>query len=101
LIRPAQDCSRSYGSAITLNRIVALTPTEFREETVARIDPDPDGPYPHGIHTLSFVGESMLVDGKRHEFRWNAAQLNRNFIVQRFLRQRSLRARRNPASASS
>jgi hypothetical protein len=101
LIRPAQDCSRSYGSAITLNRIVALSPTEFHEETVGRIEPDPDGPYPDGIHTLSFVGESVLVDGKRHEFRWNAARLNRNFMIQRHLRKQRLKAQKQSAGSSS
>jgi hypothetical protein len=92
LIRPAQDCSRSYGSAITLNRILELTPTRFREETVASIVPDPSGPYPDGIHTLSFVGNSMLVDGKRHMFRWDATELNRNFQRKRYERQLKLRA---------
>jgi len=101
LIRPAQDCSRSYGGAITLNRIVALTPTEFHEETVGRIEPDPKGPYPDGIHTLSFVGQSVLVDGKRHEFRWNAARLNRNFMIQRYLRKQRLRAQKQSAGSSS
>ncbi len=92
LIRPAQDCSRSYGGAIALNRILELTPTTFREETVARILPDPDGPYPDGIHTLSFVGDSILIDGKRQLFRWNAAALNRNFMRRRYERQARLRA---------
>lgn len=92
LIRPAQDCSRSYGGAIALNRIIELTPLTFREETVARILPNPKGPYPHGIHTLSFVGDSILIDGKRHVFRWNAAALNRNFLQRRHERQAKLRA---------
>jgi hypothetical protein len=92
LIRPAQDCSRSYGGAIALNRVLELTPSTFREEAVARIRPDRHGPYPDGIHTLSFVGDSILVDGKRHVFRWNAAALNRNFLLRRFERQAKLRA---------
>ncbi|HKX11411.1 MAG TPA: hypothetical protein VJN67_24635 [Stellaceae bacterium] len=92
LIRPAQDCSRSYGGAIALNRIIELTPSTFREETVARLLPDPKGPYPDGIHTLSFVGDSILIDGKRHVFRWNAPALNRNFPLRRLERQAKLRA---------
>jgi hypothetical protein len=82
----------SYGSAITLNRILELTPTRFREETVASIVPDPGGPYPDGIHTLSFIGDSMLVDGKRHVLRWDAAELNRSFQKKRCERQLKLRA---------
>ncbi len=92
LIRPAQDCSRSYGGAVTLNRILELTPSSFREETVAQILPDPRGPYPDGLHTLSFVGDSILIDGKRHVFRWNAAALNQNFLRRRYERQARLRA---------
>jgi hypothetical protein len=93
LFRPAQDCSRSYGGAIALNRIVELTPTSFREETVARILPDLSGPYPDGLHTLSFVGDWLLIDGKRHLFRWDAAALNRNFVRRRAERQAKFRAR--------
>ena len=66
LYRPAQDCSRIYGGAVVINHIERLTPTEFLESTVARIDPDPNGPYPKGLHTLSPLGRFTLVDGKRH-----------------------------------
>ena len=97
LIRPAQDCSRSYGGAIALNRIVELTTTTFREETVARIEPDARGPYPHGIHTLSFVGDSLLVDGKRFEFRWNAAALNRRLPMCGHERRLKFRAKAGPS----
>jgi len=99
LIRPAQDCSRSYGCAITLNRILELTPTSFREETIGRIEPDPDGPYPDGIHTLSFVGGSVLIDGKRRVFRWNAAKLNETFIRRRQERRMRLHRNAGPGAA--
>jgi hypothetical protein len=65
LFRPAQDNSRTYGGAVVINRIDLLTPVAFAETTVARLVPDPDGPYPSGIHTMSAVGSSVLVDGKR------------------------------------
>jgi hypothetical protein len=29
------------------------------------IRPDPNGPYPHGLHTLSAVGGKTVVDGNR------------------------------------
>lgn len=67
LYRPAQDCSRVYGGAVVLNRVIRLTPDEFEEEVVARVQPDPAGPCPDGMHTLSAVGDLTLVDGKRHE----------------------------------
>jgi len=68
LYRPAQDCSRTYGEKIVLNRVVRLTPTEFKEEPTALINPDTKGSYPDGIHTLSAVGNVTLIDGKRVRF---------------------------------
>src|SRR6185436_19157488 len=66
LYRPAQDCSRAYGGAIALNRIRVLSATDFVEETVSVLEPDPRGPFPDGLHTLMGVGNITLVDGKRH-----------------------------------
>ena len=40
LYRPAQDCSRTYGGAVVIHRIEALTPEIFREVAVARLDPE-------------------------------------------------------------
>jgi hypothetical protein len=65
LYRPAQDCSLTYGGRIVLNRIVTLTPTQFREEPAGVIESDANGPYPDGVHTLSAVGDITLIDGKR------------------------------------
>lgn len=65
LYRPAQDCSVTYGGAVAINRVLRLTPTEFEEETVALVAPDPQGPYPDGLHTLSALGQETLVDAKR------------------------------------
>jgi hypothetical protein len=39
LIRPGQDCARDYGRAIVFNRIEALSPTEYREAEVDRLEP--------------------------------------------------------------
>ncbi len=66
LYRPAQDCSRCYGGAIVINRIDVLTTEWFHETPMVRIQPDPNGPYPDGTHTLSPLGPNRtLVDGKR------------------------------------
>lgn len=65
LFRPAQDCSSTYGGAVWINRIERLTTTEFREVPVRRLAPNRSGPYPHGLHTLSFAGEATLLDAKR------------------------------------
>ncbi|MGO1000166.1 glucosamine inositolphosphorylceramide transferase family protein [Lysobacter sp. CA196] len=68
LYRPAQDCSDGYGAAIAINRIEVCTPQRYREQVVRRCRPDPRGPNPHGLHTVSSWGERTLVDGKRYVF---------------------------------
>jgi hypothetical protein len=72
LYRPAQDGSRTYGGAVTLNRVLRLTPTEFEEEPVTVVHPDPRGPYGEGVHTMSAAGTVTLVDAKRAVFVWAA-----------------------------
>jgi hypothetical protein len=71
LFRPAQDCSHSYGCALTMNRIIACTTTYYEEETVATLLPNPNGRFPHGLHTFSVVPNGILIDGKRTILDWN------------------------------
>jgi glycosyltransferase involved in cell wall biosynthesis len=66
LYRPAQDCAQTYGAAVVVHRIERLTPTAFEEVEVRRIEPDPHGSCPHGLHTLTVWGGRTLIDGKRH-----------------------------------
>jgi hypothetical protein len=62
--RPAQDCSRRYGYAMTMNRITALSESHFREEVVARIDPTwATGLL--GTHTFNHSEGITLLDGDR------------------------------------
>jgi hypothetical protein len=71
LYRPAQDCSKTYGRRIVLNRVIKLTVSEFEEERAAVVNPDSNGPYPHGLHTISSVLNApnvTLIDGKRIVF---------------------------------
>lgn len=81
LYRPAQDCLHTYGGAVVLNRILALDRTNFAEEPVARMEPDPHGPCPTGLHTLSISGGLCAVDGKADRYRWIAplSTLKRSF----------------------
>lgn len=67
-IRPAQNCAKTYGGSISLNRILRLTPTDFSEEAFAELLPDPNGPFPSGMHTLNGAGKMTLVDGKCRRF---------------------------------
>lgn len=70
LFRPAQDCSRSYGGALVINRVIRLDSKGFVEEETARLEPDPDGPCPDGLHTLCPWRNGSLIDGKRHGRSW-------------------------------
>lgn len=73
LWRPAQDCALRYGNAIAMNRVVELDERRFREETAFVLRPDPQGPYPDGLHTISGIGDVTVVDGQRLSFEpWNA-----------------------------
>lgn len=62
LIRPAQDCTRSYGRAIRLNEIERLTPCEYRERTVEVIEPFWH-PRAERTHTLNAGGGWEVIDG--------------------------------------
>ncbi|MBV8056658.1 MAG: hypothetical protein JO071_15610 [Deltaproteobacteria bacterium] len=66
LIRPAQDCSGEYGARVVFNRIIELTPEKFHEEVIGELKPDPNGPYPAGLHTICRTGDVAVVDGKAY-----------------------------------
>ena len=68
LYRPSQDCSRTYGGGIVINRVIRLTPTVFEEEQVAVVKYDSNYPYTDGTHTISSIGNITIVDGKRSVF---------------------------------
>jgi hypothetical protein len=64
LIRPSQDCARTYGHAVTFNRIDVLTPTDYAETAVSRIGPT----WARGLsatHSYGFDSRFEVVDGSR------------------------------------
>ena len=63
LIRPAQDCSSTYGGSIALCRIDRLDECGFEETVLRRVGPLK--PYDAGIHTINTNGKYIVVDGKR------------------------------------
>jgi len=65
LYRPAQDCSATYGGAITINQVTSLTADEFSEEPAVHIGPVAESIYRRGIHTAAYQGSVTVVDGKR------------------------------------
>lgn len=68
LIRPAQDCSRTYGGAVVLNEVKQLDLDGFREAPVRRLEPF-RGAYAAGVHTFCPAGAMTLIDGKRFRLR--------------------------------
>ncbi|HSD46846.1 MAG TPA: hypothetical protein VLB87_09480 [Pyrinomonadaceae bacterium] len=68
LYRPAQDSSQRYGYAMTINRVVRLTPDDFVEEEMAKILPQwrPDL---RGTHTLNMCDDLTIIDCLLHRRR--------------------------------
>jgi hypothetical protein len=64
LYRPAQDCARAYGDAITFNRVTALSEHEFSEELVSTFHRDLAAKSSHGAHTISYSDGVMAIDSK-------------------------------------
>jgi hypothetical protein len=76
LLRPAQDCSESYGAALHLCRIELLSPTAYVERIVQRIEPrDIGGGFAQGLHTLDHTENYVILDTKRFAFSALAAPL--------------------------
>jgi hypothetical protein len=66
LLLPVQDCTRTYGGAVRLLRVVELTPERFHAQAGPPIlPPDSAAPYVDGLHTLSACGPITLIDVKR------------------------------------
>jgi hypothetical protein len=80
LYRPGQDCASTYGSRVRIHRVLTLTEDAYAEEETGIVEPQPDGRYPLGLHTLTGVGPITLVDGKRAI--WSLAA-TRRVVLQR------------------
>lgn len=62
LLRPVQDCTKSYGAEMRLMEVTKLTPTEFEQEEVAHLVPNARWPG-RKLHTLNRAGRLEVVDG--------------------------------------
>jgi hypothetical protein len=87
LHRPAQDCTRKYGRRISIVRMNTIDELRYEEETVGVIEP-PSGTYRRGVHTLSAMGDSTLIDGLRRDFSlraavWRTIRTTRRFFAGR------------------
>lgn len=73
LIRPAQDCSRVYGYAVSLNRVELLSEREYRETRIGMIAPD----WMHhnrGTHTFNRSGKYEVIDGRTMVSRFHQSE---------------------------
>ncbi len=68
LIRPSQNSENGYGSSLKLNHIKVLSPTEYEEEEITEIFPDPKSKYNEALHTFSKKGSKYVIDGKYTTF---------------------------------
>lgn len=66
LYLPTQDCTNTYGGAVSLVRVDTLTQSEFTCSVVRNLPPAQGfAPFTDGFHTLSSFGELTLIDAKR------------------------------------
>lgn len=65
LIRPSQDCSKTYGGSILFNEITKLTPSDFQEIPLKRLKPYSDMKFNQGIHTINSIDNFIFIDCKR------------------------------------
>ncbi len=76
LYRPSQDCSKTYGGRIAINKIIVLSATNFKEETVKYIHPFKNTSFNKGVHTISITDNYLIFDAKKYVFDF------RNFLSQ-------------------
>lgn len=67
LYRPAQNCSKTYGGSVVINKVMVLNEKDYQEESVREVFPW-DLFYKDGMHTISVLGNRTLIDGKRKRF---------------------------------
>jgi hypothetical protein len=68
LIRPAQNCVKTYGGSVVLNRVLLLNEKEYAEETIGEITPEWVGAK-DGLHTISVSSALVATDSKSNVFR--------------------------------
>lgn len=64
LLRPAQDCVRRYGHGISLNEVLALSPSRYEERRVWRIGGDQVGEW-RALHHMDWHQGVLVMDAQR------------------------------------
>ena len=75
LYRRAQICAPLYGSGVSINRVIELTPRDYAEREVTRIVPAGNSGIV-GLHTVNACGDLQVIDAfvRRSRFAAAAAQ---------------------------
>jgi len=68
LVRPAQDCSRRYGGAISFREIDLLSTSEYAEHEIDRLEPDDLGDA-RATHSYARDARFEAIDLRRRELR--------------------------------
>ncbi len=66
--RPSQDCSKTYGYAIVVQKIRTINEREYAEDEAFEIFPNWYRKI-IGTHTLNHVGGLTIIDGQRQVWR--------------------------------
>ena len=74
LIRPAQDCTKSYGCALNFFEVLNVSNESYEEKLFAKVFPDEIQSdfcgVPQGIHTYNLSDKYEVIDLKSYEIDW-------------------------------
>ncbi len=65
LIRPAQNCTKTYGGSTIFYEIVKLSTEDFKEVFIGELLPNNMSKYPDGLHHIIPNNNITIIDGKR------------------------------------
>ena len=69
LVRPAQDCGRRYGGAVSFRQIDVLSRDDYAEHEIARLEPSDLGPRARATHTYAADGAYEATDLRERSLR--------------------------------
>ena len=65
LIRPAQNCTKTYGGSTIFYEIVELSTENYKEVFISELFPNTTCRYPDGLHHIVSNNKITIIDGKR------------------------------------
>ncbi len=86
LVRPAQDCGRRYGGAVSFRRIDVLDREDYAEHEIARLEPRDLGGRARATHTYAADGAYQATDLRERSLRSPAQALGMAYRLLRMTR---------------